>query len=319
MVDVFETRREVPGGRPGFWLDTVCTQILPVQIDLRHDRLPAARMSCATLGALRIRDVVGGDHVYTRDDADIRRGDPETVQVGMPLGGQSIMIQDDREAVLDASDMVLYDSSRPFTLVMENQFHWQVFLLPKAKLRRSDHELAQVTAIPLSGSHGMSRAVSAFLRGLAAEVPTLEGAPGASALGESAADLIATMVRSRFGKQWDVADPDATAIRAIETYLGDHHADSRLDPARVAAAHGLSVRRLHALFEPTGRSVGARIREERLAAIRRDLADPRLAHRPVARIAATHGMANPSAFARLFRSIEGVTPREFRAAALRAV
>jgi AraC-like DNA-binding protein len=312
-VDVFETSREVPGGRPGFWLDTVCTQILPVKIDLRHDRLPAARMSCATLGALRIRDVVGGDHVYTRDTADIRRGDPETVQVGMPLGGRSIMIQDGREAVLNGGDMVLYDSSRPFTLVMESQFHWQVFLLPKAKLRRSDRELAQVTAIPLSGARGMSRAVSAFLRGLAAEVTGLEGSPGAAALGENAADLIATMVRSRFGRQWDVADPDAVLIQAIETYLRDHHADPDVDPQRVAAAHGLSVRRLHALFEPTGHSVAGRIREERLAAIRRDLRDPGLAHRSIARVAAMHGMRNPSAFARTFRSVEGVTPREYRA------
>lgn len=94
------------------------------------------------LDELRIRDVVGGDHVYTRDAGDIRRGDPETVQVGMPLGGQSIMIQDGPEAVLDAGGMVIYDSSRPFTLVMQNNFHWQVFLLPEDKLRRSDSELA---------------------------------------------------------------------------------------------------------------------------------------------------------------------------------
>jgi AraC-like DNA-binding protein len=314
-VDVFETSSEVPGGRPGFWLDTVCTQILPVKIDLRHDRLPAARMGCATLGSLRIRDVVGGDHVYTRDDADIRHGDPETVQVGMPLGGQSIMIQDGREAVLNGGDMVLYDSSRPFTLVMQSQFHWQVFLLPKGKIRRSDRELSQVTAIPLPGTQGMSRAVSAFLRGLAAEVTSLEVSPGAAALGENAADLIATMVRSRFGHQWDVGDPDAVLIQAIETYLHDHHADPDLDPARVAAAHGLSVRRLHALFETTGRSIARRIREERLSAIRRDLADPGLAHRPIARIAAAHGMRNPSAFTRLFGSAEGMTPRQYRAQA----
>ncbi len=243
----------------------------------------------------------------------LRRGDPETVQVCMPLGGQSIMIQDGREAVLDGGAMVLYDSSRPFTLVMESQFHWQVFLLPKSKLRRSDRELAQVTAIPLSGTRGMSRAVSAFLRGLAAEVTGLEASPGAGALGENAADLIATMVRSRFGRQWDVTDPDAVLITAIETYLRDHHADPELDPARVAAAHGLSVRRLHALFEPTARSVAGRIRDERLAAIRRDLRDPGLAHRSIARIAATHGMRDPSAFARLFRSVEGITPRQFRA------
>ena len=114
-------------------------------------------MACNTLGALRIREVVGGDHVYTRDASDIRHFDPETVQVGMPLGGRSIMIQDGREAVLDGGDMVLYDSSRPFTLVMESQFHWQVFLLPKAKLRRSERELSQVTAIPLPGGKGMRR------------------------------------------------------------------------------------------------------------------------------------------------------------------
>lgn len=318
MVDVFETRQEVPGVRPGFWLNTVCTQILPVQIDLRHDRLPAARMSCSTLGELRIRDVVGGDHVYTRDASDIRRGDPETVQVGMPLGGQSILIQDGREAVLNVGDMVIYDSSRSFTLVMENQFHWQVFLLPKGKLRRPDSELAQVTAIPLSGSRGMSRAVSAFLRGLAAEVPSLENAAGAAALGENAADLIATMVRSRFGKEWDVADPDAVLTRAIETYVRDHHADLDLNPARIAAVHGISVRKLHALFEATGQTIGGRIRDERLAAVRRDLADPHMARRSIARIAALHGMANASAFTRVFRSVEGITPREFRAAAFRA-
>ena len=124
------------------------------------------------------------------------------------------------------------------------------------------------------------------------------------------------MVRSQFGKQWDVGDPDAVLIQAIEMYLHDHHAEPDLGPVRVASAHGLSVRRLHALLEPTGRSVGERIRAERLEAIRRDLADPALMLRPIERIAAAHGLRNASAFARLFRSVEGMTPREYRAAAL---
>lgn len=79
-----------------FWLETVCEQILPVQIDPRHDAVPRAAMACAKLGALRIRDVVGGDHVYVRSEADIRRGDPDTYQIGTPLGGSSILVQDGR-------------------------------------------------------------------------------------------------------------------------------------------------------------------------------------------------------------------------------
>ncbi len=316
MADQFVTGDEPPGQRMAFWLETVCSQILPVKIDPRHDRIPNAGMACSNIGALAIRDVVGGDHVYTRDEADIRHGDPQTVQIGMPLGGQSILVQDGREAVLRGGDMVVYDSSRPFTLVMESQFRWQVFLLPKTKLRRSDKELAQITAIPLSGTAGMSRAVSAFLRVLAAEAATLEDAPGAAALGENASDLIATMMRNNFGKRWDVAAPDAVLLQAVETYVRDHHAEPDLDPERIARFHGVSVRRLHAMFAPTGYSVGDRLRDERLTAIKRDLADPRLAHRSIGRIAAAHGQRNPSAFARLFRSVEGITPREFRIGAL---
>jgi AraC-like DNA-binding protein len=85
----------------------------------------------------------------------------------------------------------------------------------------------------------------------------------------------------------------------------------------IAERHGISVRRLHVLFEHTGESVGSRIRGERLAAIRRDLADPRLTHRSIGRIAQAHGLVNPSAFTRLFHSIEGVTPSQFRDGALR--
>jgi AraC-like DNA-binding protein len=38
--------------------------------------------------------------------------------------------------------------------------------------------------------------------------------------------------------------------------------------------------------------------------------------RPIERIAAAHGLRNASAFTRLFRSVEGMTPRAYRAAAL---
>jgi len=315
--ELFITGKEPPGQRMAYWLETVCSQILPVQIDPRHDRVPDAGMSCNALGALRIRDVVGGDHVYTRTDRLVRRGDPQTVQIGMPLKGCSLLVQDGREAVLSPGDMVVYDSSRPFTLVMESNFRWQVFLLPKVKLQRSDRELAQLTAIAIRPSESMSRVVARFMRGLTAEASYLEHDTGAAALGENAADLIVTLVRSRFGKQWAVGDRDWVLIHAIQSFIADNHGCRDLDPQMIAAAHGISTRRLHALLGPTGRSVGDRVRDERLAAIRRDLADPRLAHRSIGRIAAWHGMPNASAFARLFKTVEGSTAREYRANALR--
>lgn len=316
MADLYDTTREAQRDRMAFWLDTVCQQILPVQIDPRHDAVPRAAMACAQLGSLRVRDVVGGNHVYVRDAADIRRGDPDTFQIGIPLGGSSMLAQDGREAILHGGDMVLYDSARPFSLVMQNRFHWQVFLLPKSKLRRSEAELRELTAVGMNGSCGVASVVSRFLRGIAADAEALEKDPSAGALGENAADLIGTLVRAQFGKPWDVSDPAAVLRKRICAFIEDAHDDPALDPSMIAAAHGLSVRKLHQLFEGSGLTVMDWLRTVRLEAIRRDLADARLADWPVGRIAVVHGLPNQAIFTRMFRTAFGCTPREYRCKSL---
>jgi AraC-like DNA-binding protein len=296
-----------------FWLDTVCEQILPVKIDPRHDATPRAAMACNRLGALAIRRVVGGDHIYVRDERDVRRGDPDTVQIGMPRGGGSILVQDGREAVLNPGDMVIYDSARPFTLVMEDRFNWQVFLLPKSKLRRSESELRTLTAIPMSGGSGMPGVVYQFLSRLAADIEALEADPTADALGENAADLIATLVQSQFGMPWAVSDPDGVLREQVRSFVTRNHSDHHLTPSVVAVEHGISVRRLHQLFEGTGSSVMDVVRQERLMAARRDLADPRLLHRTIEHIAHAHGLGGVTVFGRHFRAEYGETPSAFRA------
>ena len=66
MGELFRTATAPLGERWSFWPETVGNRLAPVEINPRHAEL-AAGLSCSTLGALRIRDVVGGDHVYTRD------------------------------------------------------------------------------------------------------------------------------------------------------------------------------------------------------------------------------------------------------------
>ncbi len=48
MGDRFFTGWEEPGQRMAYWLETVCSQILPVKIDPRHDRIPDGGMACFT-------------------------------------------------------------------------------------------------------------------------------------------------------------------------------------------------------------------------------------------------------------------------------
>lgn len=315
MVDVYDARALPQRDRMTFWLDAVCTQILPVSIDPRHDAAPIAAMSCARIGDMAIRSVVGGDHVYARDAREIKSGDPDTLQIGLPSGGRSMLIQDGREAVLAPGDMVVYDSSRPFTLAMEDRFQWQVFLFPKSTLRRSDRELREITAIPIRGQRGLNGVVGRFLRGVATEASALEQTPDAAVLGRHAADLTATMIRSLFGVDWDVSDTDMVLRERVAQFIQAHHADPGIDPAAIARAHHVSVRRLHAAFEGTGQTVMDLVRETRLTAIHADLTDTRLRKVAIADIASSHGITSMTTLARLVSSAYGASPRAIRDAA----
>jgi AraC-like DNA-binding protein len=318
MSRLYDTRECADADRLAYWTETVCSQILPVRIDPRHDaHLAATAMRSTSVGDLQVREVVGGEHLYERTTGDVHRGDPHTLQVGLQVAGSSLLVQDGREAVLGAGDIVLYDSSRPFTLAMDARFHWQVFLLPKDKLRRSDREISALTAVTIGGSAGVAGVVTRFLRDLAAQAPQLEADGASAALCDNAADLVATLVRAELGQQWHVSDPVRMLAQRAESYLEANLREPDLGPERVAHAVNVSVRRLHQVFETTGSTVGERIRTARLDAVRRDLADPRLAGLSVARIAAGHGLPNPSHFSRQFRQFTGCTPTEYRTRALR--
>jgi len=319
MSRTYETDRYRGDERLAFWTETVCSQILPVQIDPRHDpQLAHTAMRSTSVGDLQLREVVGGEHLYERTASDVRRGDPQTLQVGLQVAGSSLLVQDGREAVLGEGDLVLYDSSRPFSLVMDARFSWQVFLLPKDKLRRSDREISELTATTIDASTGVAGLVVRFLRDLAGRADGLELSGAAPELAESAADLVATLVRSQLGHTWSVRDPQRLLLDQALGYVAANLREPQLGPERIAHAIGVSVRTLHHLFSGTGRTVSEHVREERLTAVRRDLADPRLAGLSIGRLAAGHGISNPSLFSKQFRLAEGCTPREFREQARRS-
>ena len=83
----------------------------------------------------------------------------------------------------------------------------------------------------------------------------------------------------------------------------------------IAAAHHVSLRSLHQHFHDEGLTVAGWIRQRRLESCRQDLADPALADRPVAAIAARWGFSSAGDFSRVFRAVHGLPPAEYRMSA----
>jgi AraC-like DNA-binding protein len=101
-------------------------------------------------------------------------------------------------------------------------------------------------------------------------------------------------------------------LATLQAFIDSHLADPELSPSTIAAAHHISLRYLHRLFEGQGTTVAERIKNRRLANCRQDLLDPSLAALPVNAIASRWGFIDPARFSRAFRDTYGQPPGEYR-------
>jgi AraC-like DNA-binding protein len=135
-----------------------------------------------------------------------------------------------------------------------------------------------------------------------------------SRLGTTVLDLLTVAVAAHVDRARSV--PPETQQRAlvpqIRAFIEEHLADPELSPATIAAAHFISVRYLHKLFETEDTTVADLIRRRRLERCRRDLLDPAQQTRPVSAIAARWGFTDPAHFSRLFRATHGIPPAQYR-------
>ncbi len=104
----------------------------------------------------------------------------------------------------------------------------------------------------------------------------------------------------------------ATQFAMVKRHIDAHLADADLSPAGVAAAVGISVRRLHRLFEPTGASFARHVLRQRLLRCRDAIASATGSGRSVIDIAFGWGFNSMATFYRAFASEFGASPGALR-------
>lgn len=267
----------------------------------------------ASVDEVHVNDVRATSHVVERTPELIARGDRSYFKVSLMIAGTGLLIQDDREAVLQAGDLAVYDTDRPYSLVFDDDFRTMVVMFPKHLISLPAEMVGQLTAVRISGHEGLGSMVVPYLTQLAGNLDQLAGTTGAR-LAHSALDLVTTVFTRELGLDQVSADLHRALVQRIRSHIDRNLASTDLGPASIAAAHFISTRHLHGLFQEQGVTVSTWIRTRRLEKCRRDLLDPMLADRPVAAIAARWGFVDAAHFSRAFKSTFGVSPSEYRAA-----
>jgi AraC-like DNA-binding protein len=270
------------------------------------------------LGAMRVSMCIAMPYRVRRSPRLIRTSDPDRLVLGMVLRGHGTLDQRDREALVPSAEFTVYETRRPYGLGIRGTgrtgvARTLVLSFPRTLLPLPPSHLRQVTAVRMPATEGIGSLTSRLLVQLAAGMDHYSTAEAAR-LSTAALDVLATRLAHELdGDQWVSPDTHRRALLVrIRAFIHDHVGDPELSPATIAAAHHISLSYLHKLFHAEGITVGGMIRQRRLDACRRDLADPTLATRPAAAIAARRGFASASHFSRAFKVTYGMTPQEYR-------
>jgi AraC-like DNA-binding protein len=304
---LFDTISVPEHRRMELWREHSSEAFFPMSISASSSRPFRARLASHRLGTAAIGRVVAEPHMCVRTTRDIAAGDPELLRIVVLRRGHTRVQQGDRACTITDGDIVLYDSTRPFAVDAQRPFDLVVCGLPLALLGAHADRMRDLAATRIPGRSPIARMFSDFVQGLAQEL----GGPG---LADAELELADTLVAfSRALGRADAGDgPSEPRLRRIQAWIDLHLGDPQLDPARIAAAHFISTRALHRLFEPEGVSVSHWLRTRRLEGCRRDLADPALAERTVAEIARRWGWSDAARFSRRFREAYGCAPSELR-------
>lgn len=151
--------------------------------------------------------------------------------------------------------------------------------------------------------------VGAFDRQMDALPP---GAPAAFA--SNLGMLVAIAANARAAQDVGTLGLAAGQLALVRQQIERRLADPLLSPARIAQACGISVRKLHGLFdgEGEGNSFSQHVRDRRLDEARATLANHTLRARPIADVAFGLGFNSLSTFYRNYRERFGETPGDTR-------
>ncbi|GGW67523.1 helix-turn-helix domain-containing protein [Streptomyces xantholiticus] len=290
-------------------LDVSTPTDAPYRGTLKAGQLGSVRVATTDAGPLQVRQTTRW--VAGRDD--------EYLNVCVQDRGHLVIDQNDSQTLLRPGALTLFDATRPYTVTYPAAFRMHVIQIPRWMLGVRESDLRRITAVPVHGDTETASLIIPFLSGLATQAGNRPPYIG-DLLARNAADLLATLIAERLDR--DVAeistgtDAAHTALLLrIKAFVDRHLADSDLSPQTIAAAHYISVRHVHRLFQDEGTTAGRWIQHRRLEACRRELGRPGRNAPAVMAIAHRFGFTSPSHFSRTFRAAYGVSPREWRATA----
>jgi len=312
-VESFSTAVVPPSRRSAFWNDAVCRVFTQLDARPRDSYGFNASLQRVDLEDLSLSRAVSTACRLQHTDVRARSQSEEVFLLHLQANGESIHVQNGREATLRTNDFTLCASTNAYALAFESVNDMLVLRIPANRLRSRIPDPERFTAITILGNNGTGSLVSQAMQqwwtlcaaGLDAEI--------SRRIGDNILDLLVTALCAQQPTTVTARSTSNARRLQIIAMIENRLTDPGLNAQSIAAALGLTPRYLHRMFEAYGETLGQRILRRRLEVCAMRMRDPALRARSVTDIAFDCAFSDASYFSRCFRRRFGVTPREYRA------
>ncbi|MBE7204715.1 MAG: helix-turn-helix domain-containing protein [Parafilimonas terrae] len=296
------------------WREVMCDQMVPNEIRSLDTAPFHGRIEAAAFGPLLItRSVQSATRTEVTPEAVRRNGRGDRLYAVFTQSGRHAVQQNEREAAAPAGAFVVLDHRPGVSAIETGSF--LILDLPRERLERVLGPSRLFTALTIGADRASTTLTSTYVQELIRVGDQLPP-DGKARMASIGIDLIVAGLAERLTQEVPRSIHGNATVQRAKAFIEANLGDPALDPPHLAAAMGVSLRRLQELFHERGQHIADYIWERRLAAAAQRLADPACAHLSIGLLAYGSGFASQAHFARRFKERHGTTPRDYRHAAL---
>lgn len=292
------------------WDDAIWHLFGAVEMNIPDRATFSGRAKVASFGEVDVTHISSSGEDAWRKPQHISNDERNFHVLAFIERGSVAIRQAGRECLATPGSFVLFDLQRPYRYVHSDWSEVLSVKIPGNALRSRLSGIDSRLVALRDAKRGLGRVIRDSLESLSRESASIPEPMGAH-LTNRIIDLIAIGLEAGDGDLpvGESASRSALYQRAL-AFVDNHLSDPGLNPARVAAGIGISVRYLHRIFAEGDRSVGRAVMERRLVrSYEALLASPTL---PVKEVAFRFGFRSQAHFCAAFRRAFESTPTDLR-------
>lgn len=298
--------------RSRHWHEAIGQAYFPLDLSFRRPEAFDGELTMWQLGEVSLSRLTSDALMYRRLPKHLQVQGPEEFLVTLPAKSELLFAQGGREVRANPGAFFIERSHEPYEFSHSEAADLWVMKLSLAMLGGRVRAPDRFCSLQFDATNGANGLFVDMVHLIPQRYDAMTE-EARSTVGRQLADLLALALQS----DERVLSSGGSTVRMahlarIESFVRRHIDNPDLGPDEVAAGCGVSVRYLHELLRDTNQTLGSWIRDQRLAAAREDLGNPR-DKRAIGEIAYARGFADQAQFSRAFRQRYGITPKEARA------